>query len=72
MIQQSEECIQKHYAYKDKLSDLKQWIKVTTEMIELYQGAEGDQYTEGQVADFKVRKTSWCKMLIIHLAAFRH
>ncbi|NXD64294.1 SYNE3 protein, partial [Eolophus roseicapillus] len=53
MTQQSEECIQKHCAYKDKLSDLQQWIKLTTEMIESYQGAERDQNIEGQVADFK-------------------
>ncbi|XP_061319912.1 nesprin-3 isoform X4 [Pezoporus flaviventris] len=53
MIQRSEERIQKHYAYKDKLSDLQQWIILTTEMIEPYQGAEGDQNTEGQVADLK-------------------
>ncbi|XP_030340879.1 nesprin-3 isoform X2 [Strigops habroptila] len=53
MIQQSEERIQKHCAYNDKLSDLQQWIKLTTEMIEPYQGAEGDQNTEGQVADLK-------------------
>ncbi|NXK80872.1 SYNE3 protein, partial [Amazona guildingii] len=52
-IQQSEERIQKHCAYKDKLSDLQQWIKLTTETIEPYQGAEGDQNTEGQVADLK-------------------
>uniref|UniRef100_A0A8B9FP80 Spectrin repeat containing nuclear envelope family member 3 n=1 Tax=Amazona collaria TaxID=241587 RepID=A0A8B9FP80_9PSIT len=52
-IQQSEEHIQKHCAYKDKLSDLQQWIKLTTETIEPYQGAEGDQNTEGQVADLK-------------------
>ncbi|KAM9555740.1 nesprin-3 isoform 5-T6 [Guaruba guarouba] len=53
MIQQSEECIQKHCAYKDKLSDLQQWIKLTTETFEPYQGAEGDQNNEGQVADLK-------------------
>ncbi|XP_062475863.1 nesprin-3 isoform X4 [Pezoporus occidentalis] len=53
MIQRSEERIQKHCAYKDKLSDLQQWIILTTEMIEPYQGAEGDQNTEGQVADLK-------------------
>ncbi|KAM4665861.1 nesprin-3 isoform 4-T8 [Amazona ochrocephala] len=52
-IQQSEERIQKHCAYKDKLSDLQQWIKLTTETIEPYQDAEGDQNTEGQVADLK-------------------
>ncbi|XP_061204863.1 nesprin-3 isoform X2 [Neopsephotus bourkii] len=53
MIQQSEERIQKHCAYQDKLFDLQQWIKLMTEMIEPYQGAEGDQNTEGQVADLK-------------------
>ncbi|KAM9014150.1 nesprin-3 isoform 5-T8 [Ara ararauna] len=53
MIQQSEERIQKHCAYKDKLSDLQQWIKLTTDTFEPYQGAEGDQNNEGQVADLK-------------------
>lgn len=58
MIQQSEEHVQKHWAYNDKLSDLQQWITVTTERIDSYQGADGDQNTEGRVADLEVRKAS--------------
>ncbi|KAF1497344.1 Nesprin-3, partial [Eudyptula minor novaehollandiae] len=53
MIQQSEEHVQKHWAYSDKLSDLQQWITVTTEKIDSYQGADGEQNTEGRVADLK-------------------
>ncbi|NXF36120.1 SYNE3 protein, partial [Nyctibius bracteatus] len=53
MIQQSEEHVQKHWAYNDKLSDLQQWITVTTEKIDSYQGAEGEQNTEGRVADLE-------------------
>ncbi|KAM6256105.1 nesprin-3 isoform 1-T1 [Spheniscus humboldti] len=53
MIQQSEEHVQKHWAYNDKLSDLQQWITVTTEKIDSYQGADGEQNTEGRVADLE-------------------
>ncbi|XP_074959933.1 nesprin-3 isoform X2 [Phalacrocorax aristotelis] len=53
MIQQSEEHIQKHWAYNEKLSDLQQWITVTTGKIDSYQGADGEQNTEGRVADLK-------------------
>ncbi|NXK06483.1 SYNE3 protein, partial [Herpetotheres cachinnans] len=53
MIQQSEEHVQKHWAYNDKLSDLQQWITVTTEKIGSYQDADGEQNTEGRVADLE-------------------
>ncbi|NWR67658.1 SYNE3 protein, partial [Bucorvus abyssinicus] len=53
MIQQSEEHVQKHWAYNDKLSDLQQWITVTTEKIDSYQGADGEQNTESKVADLE-------------------
>uniref|UniRef100_A0A663DU48 Nesprin-3 n=1 Tax=Aquila chrysaetos chrysaetos TaxID=223781 RepID=A0A663DU48_AQUCH len=53
MIQQSEEHVQKHWAYNDKLSDLQQWITVTTERIDSYRGADGEQNTEGRVADLE-------------------
>ncbi|NWX15162.1 SYNE3 protein, partial [Aegotheles bennettii] len=53
MIQQSEEHVQKHWAYNDKLADLQQWITVITEKIESYQGADGEQNTEGRVADLE-------------------
>ncbi|XP_040458313.1 nesprin-3 [Falco naumanni] len=53
MIQQSEERIQKHWAYNDKLSDLQQWISATTEKIVSYQDADGEQNTEGRVADLE-------------------
>ncbi|KAM9292066.1 nesprin-3 isoform 2-T5 [Morus bassanus] len=53
MIQQSEEHIQKHWAYNEKLSDLQQWITVTREKIDSYQGAPGEQNTEGRVADLE-------------------
>ncbi|XP_035751898.1 nesprin-3 isoform X3 [Egretta garzetta] len=53
MIQQSEEHVQKHWAYNDKLSDLQQWITVTTEKIGSYQSADGEQNTEGRVADLE-------------------
>uniref|UniRef100_A0A663M389 Nesprin-3 n=1 Tax=Athene cunicularia TaxID=194338 RepID=A0A663M389_ATHCN len=53
MIQQSEEHVQKHWTYNDKLSDLQQWITVTTEKINSYQGADGEQNTEGRVADLE-------------------
>lgn len=55
MIQQSEEHVQKHWAYNDKLCDLQQWITVTTEKIDSYQGADGEQNTGGRVADLEVR-----------------
>ncbi|NXF90357.1 SYNE3 protein, partial [Eubucco bourcierii] len=50
MIQQSEEHIQKHWAYNNKLSDLQQWITVSMEKMVSYQGADGEQDTEGRVA----------------------
>ncbi|XP_010002040.1 PREDICTED: nesprin-3 [Chaetura pelagica] len=53
MIQQSEEHVQKHWAYNDKLSDLQQWITATAEKIDSYQGADGQQNTKGRVADLE-------------------
>ncbi|NXP46195.1 SYNE3 protein, partial [Heliornis fulica] len=53
MIQENEEHVQKHWAYNDKLSDLQQWIRVTTEKIESYQGVDGEQNTAGRVADLE-------------------
>ncbi|NXN19745.1 SYNE3 protein, partial [Indicator maculatus] len=50
MIQQSEEHVQKHWAYNNKLSDLQQWITVSLEKMVSYQGADGEQDTEGRVA----------------------
>ncbi|NXC14649.1 SYNE3 protein, partial [Corythaeola cristata] len=50
---QTEEHIQKHWTYNDKLSDLQRWITVTTEKIASYQGAEGEQNTKGRVADLE-------------------
>uniref|UniRef100_A0A803V029 Nesprin-3 n=1 Tax=Ficedula albicollis TaxID=59894 RepID=A0A803V029_FICAL len=47
MIQQSEDHVQKHWAYNDKLSDLQQWISVTREKIDSYQDADGEQNMEG-------------------------
>ncbi|XP_074440202.1 nesprin-3 isoform X3 [Larus michahellis] len=54
MIKQSEEYVQKHWAYNDKLSDLQRWITVTTEKIDSYQDVDGEQNTEGRVADLEV------------------
>ncbi|NXF01488.1 SYNE3 protein, partial [Smithornis capensis] len=53
MIQQSEDHVQKHWAYNDKLSDLKQWIAVTTEKINSYQAADGEHNIEGRVEDLE-------------------
>ncbi|NXI03672.1 SYNE3 protein, partial [Pachycephala philippinensis] len=53
MIQQSEDHVQKHWAYNDKLSDLQQWISVTREKIDSYQGADGEQNTEGGLEDLE-------------------
>ncbi|KAM4779663.1 nesprin-3 isoform 1-T1 [Cyanocitta cristata] len=53
MIQQSEDHVQKHWAYNDKLSDLQQWISVTREKIDSYQGADGEQNTEGRLEDLE-------------------
>ncbi|XP_062432222.1 nesprin-3 isoform X2 [Rhea pennata] len=53
MIQQSEEHIQKYWAFSDKLSDLQQWIAITTEKLDSYQHADGEQSIEGRVADLK-------------------
>ncbi|NXO19686.1 SYNE3 protein, partial [Cisticola juncidis] len=53
MIQQSEDHVQKHWAYNDKLSDLQQWISVTREKIESCQDAEGEQNTEGRLEDLE-------------------
>ncbi|KFV93492.1 Nesprin-3, partial [Eurypyga helias] len=50
MIQQSKEHIQKHWVYNDKLADLQQWIAVTVEKIDAYQGADGEQNTDDRVA----------------------
>ncbi|XP_064515146.1 nesprin-3 isoform X3 [Pseudopipra pipra] len=54
MIQQSEDHVQKHWAYNDKLSDLQQWITVTTEKIDSYQDADGEQNIEGRIEDLEV------------------
>lgn len=59
MIQQSEEHIQKHWAYNNKLSDLQQWITVSMEKMVSYQSADGEQDTEGRVAGLEVRRVSW-------------
>ncbi|NWU50255.1 SYNE3 protein, partial [Dromas ardeola] len=53
MIKQSEEHVQKHWAYNDKLSDLQRWITVTTEKIDSYQDVDGERNTEGRVADLE-------------------
>ncbi|NXC41694.1 SYNE3 protein, partial [Penelope pileata] len=53
MIQQTEEHVQKHWAFNDKLSDLQQWITATTEKIGSYQGADGEQSNERRVADLE-------------------
>ncbi|XP_058693964.1 nesprin-3 isoform X2 [Poecile atricapillus] len=53
MIQQSEDHVQKHWAYTDKLSDLQQWISVTREKIESCQDAEEEQSTEGRLEDLE-------------------
>ncbi|XP_008627959.2 PREDICTED: LOW QUALITY PROTEIN: nesprin-3 [Corvus brachyrhynchos] len=53
MIQQSEDHVQKHWAYNDKLSDLQQWISVTREKIDSYQDADGEQNTEGRLEDLE-------------------
>ncbi|XP_032546931.1 nesprin-3 isoform X1 [Chiroxiphia lanceolata] len=53
MIQQSEDHVQKHWAYNDKLSDLQQWITVTTEKIDSYQDADGEQNIEGRIEDLE-------------------
>ncbi|XP_018862562.1 nesprin-3 isoform X3 [Parus major] len=53
MIQQSEDHVQKHWAYNDKLSDLQQWISVTREKIESCQDADGEQNTEGRLEDLE-------------------
>ncbi|NXN38309.1 SYNE3 protein, partial [Rhinoptilus africanus] len=53
MIKQSEEHVQKHWAYNDKLSDLQRWITVTTEKIDSYRDVDGEQNTEGRVADLE-------------------
>ncbi|NXD10172.1 SYNE3 protein, partial [Nothocercus nigrocapillus] len=53
MIQQSEEHIQKHWAFNDKLSDLQQWITVTTEKLEFYQRADGEWSMGSRVADLE-------------------
>ncbi|XP_063255368.1 nesprin-3 [Prinia subflava] len=53
MIQQSEDHVQKHWAYNDKLSDLQQWISVTREKIDSCQDADGEQNTEGRLEDLE-------------------
>ncbi|XP_067151025.1 nesprin-3 [Apteryx mantelli] len=53
MIQQSEEHIQKHWAFNDKLSDLQQWITVTTKKLDSYQCADGEWSIESRVADLE-------------------
>lgn len=58
MIQQTEEHVQKHWAFNDKLSDLQQWITATTEKIGSYQSADVKQGNESRVADLEVRMTS--------------
>ncbi|NWR04018.1 SYNE3 protein, partial [Paradoxornis webbianus] len=53
MIEQSEDHIQKHWVYNDKLSDLQQWISVTREKIDSCQDADGEQNTEGRLEDLE-------------------
>ncbi|NXS31592.1 SYNE3 protein, partial [Pomatostomus ruficeps] len=53
MIKQSEDHVQKHWAYNDKLSDLQQWISVTREKIDSYQDTDGEQNTEGALEDLE-------------------
>ncbi|RLW10286.1 hypothetical protein DV515_00001998 [Chloebia gouldiae] len=53
MIQQSEDHVQKHWTYNDKLSDLQQWISVTREKIDSCQDADGEQNTEGRLEDLE-------------------
>ncbi|NWV56509.1 SYNE3 protein, partial [Daphoenositta chrysoptera] len=53
MIQQSEDHVQKHWAYNDKLSDLQQWISVTREKIDSYHDTDGEQNTEGRLEDLE-------------------
>ncbi|XP_068048611.1 nesprin-3 isoform X3 [Anomalospiza imberbis] len=53
MIQESEDQVQKHWAYNDKLSDLQQWISVTREKIDSCQDADGEQNTEGRLEDLE-------------------
>ncbi|NXJ14591.1 SYNE3 protein, partial [Odontophorus gujanensis] len=53
MIQQTEEHVQKHWAFNDKLSDLQQWITVTTEKIGSYQDTDVKQSNENRVADLE-------------------
>ncbi|NXQ33385.1 SYNE3 protein, partial [Alaudala cheleensis] len=53
MIQQSEDHVQKHWAYNDKLSDLQQWISVTREKIDSCQDADGEQNTEDRLEDLE-------------------
>ncbi|NXD24889.1 SYNE3 protein, partial [Spelaeornis formosus] len=53
MIQQSEDHVQKHWAFNDKLSDLQQWISVTREKIDSCQDADGEQNTEGRLEDLE-------------------
>ncbi|NWV37537.1 SYNE3 protein, partial [Grantiella picta] len=53
MIQQSEDHVQKHWAYNDKLSDLQQWISVTREKIDSCQDADGEQNIEGRLEDLE-------------------
>ncbi|NXL79773.1 SYNE3 protein, partial [Leptocoma aspasia] len=53
MIQQSEDHVQKHWAYNDKLSDLQQWISVTREKIDSCQDADGEENTEGRLEDLE-------------------
>lgn len=53
MIQQTEDHVQKHWAFNDKLSDLQQWITATTGKISSYQGAAREQSTESRMADLE-------------------
>ncbi|NXR61410.1 SYNE3 protein, partial [Rhadina sibilatrix] len=53
MIQQSEDHVQKHWVYNDKLSDLQQWISITREKIDSCQDADGEQNTEGRLEDLE-------------------
>ncbi|NXS18607.1 SYNE3 protein, partial [Mystacornis crossleyi] len=53
MIQQSEDHVQKHWAYNDKLSDLQQWISASRDKIDSYHDADGEQNTEGRLEDLE-------------------
>ncbi|XP_019337172.2 nesprin-3 isoform X1 [Alligator mississippiensis] len=52
-IEQSEKHVQRHWKFNEKLSDLQQWIAVTEQKLESYQGANGERNMESRVADLE-------------------